>query len=188
MQRKPKSNSVVTSQLTTDGRIEFTVIGAGSFVFDPEKAHEDTRARAEYHGWNQRISDGAALGAGALPAAKLERMQRIAEHYQSGSADWNLKASVTGDSGLVVQAMVRGLGKTLEDIETLLARTQTVRNVDRKGALAVWEEAGAVATAISEIRAERAALVATKAKLSASDLEAEMMAEGAEEEEEESAE
>lgn len=99
MQTKPKANSTITHIRNEDGTLTFTVLGAGSFTFDPSKAHANNRARAEVHGWLQRISDGGALsrepktGKPATPADKMARMRAIADHYQSGAAEWGLRAA-----------------------------------------------------------------------------------------------
>lgn len=160
---KKRANSVVTVR-QIDGKLEFTVLGAGVLVFDPDKASAENRARAMMHGWKQRISDGAALsrdtddGSPATPEAKLERMRRIAEHYESGTTEWAMRAAAApGESaGLIIQAMMRGLGVTLERVEAILAATQTKDNIERTAALKKWAGTKQVAQAILDIKAEKA--------------------------------
>ena len=60
MQTKAKANSTITHSMQ-DGKIEFRVLNAGSFSFDPDKVSAENRARAMIHGFVQRISDGGAL-------------------------------------------------------------------------------------------------------------------------------
>lgn len=113
MQTKPKANSVLTHRLLPNGGLCFTVKGAGPVLegaeeaeavelfFAPTLASEANRQRAEQHGWIQRISDAAAIsrdtktGLPATPAQKLEAMQKLVEHYQSGTGDWKM----TGGGG-----------------------------------------------------------------------------------------
>ena len=174
MQRKAKANSVVTSA-TRPGFVDITVLGAGVVTLTKSKVHQDNRDHAEDHGWIQRLSDGAALGAGATPQAKFDRISSIRDHYESGSPNWNLKASSTGQLEIIAKAIMRGMNKTPEQAKQLLQATMAKKNCDLKGALTIWEEADVVAQAISDIRAERAQAIAAKAKMSAVDMEAEMM-------------
>ncbi len=166
---KKRANATVTVT-KLDGKLHFQVHGAGVLVFDPDKASAQNRAHAMIHGFTQRISDGAALsrdpetGLPATPQAKLERMRRIAEHYESGSTDWAMRAAAgpkEDDPGLIIMAMMRALGRPLEGIEQVLEATQAKRGVDRKAALAEWRKVKQVAEAILAIKAERAAQAAT---------------------------
>lgn len=101
MQSKPKSNSVVTHEQTENG-ITFHVLGAGSVAFDPTKAHQHNRIRAEAHGWIQRISDRAAIGRdpetgkSATPAEKLAAMKALVDHYHTGTSEWSMVAKGKG--------------------------------------------------------------------------------------------
>lgn len=82
--------------------VRFSVKGAGELVLDVAKVHAANRARAEMHGFVQRISDAAAMardsktGASATPQEKYEAMKRLVEHYQGGSEDWSPARSVDG--------------------------------------------------------------------------------------------
>jgi hypothetical protein len=158
MQTKPKANSVVTHAIV-DGKIVFTVKDAGTFTFDPNKASATNRARAIVHGFIQRIADGAAIsrnpdnGQPATAADKMARMQRIADHYESGAEEWAMRAA-TGprkpDAGLIVLAMTRTVAKGDADrANALIDGIATKRGIDRDAALAVWasvEDVAAEAT------------------------------------------
>lgn len=82
--------------------VRFSVKGAGELVLDVAKVHAANRARAELHGFVQRISDAAAMardsrtGASATPQEKFEAMKRLVEHYASGSESWSPARSVEG--------------------------------------------------------------------------------------------
>lgn len=82
--------------------VKFSVKGAGELALDVAKVHVANRARAELHGFVQRISDAAAMardsktGASATPQEKFEAMKRLVEHYQSGSEEWSPARSVEG--------------------------------------------------------------------------------------------
>lgn len=120
---KRKSNSVVTHQQLANGLLQFEVLGAGSFTFNPSAAHADCRARAEVHGWVQRISDAAAISrtdkdGGIIPAAdlarmKYEAMEALRDHYESGTAEWSRVASAGPKGGYLFEALCRVYGHKL---------------------------------------------------------------------------
>lgn len=184
---KKRANSIITVS-RFDNKLTFAFAGVGQFVFDPDKVSAENRARAMIHGFEQRIRDAAALsvdrdtGRSATAQEKHDAAKRIAEHLMSGSTDWNLRPAATGgvDAGLTLQAIMRALGKTLEEAEALIAATCAKRGVERAGALKIWAEAKQVAQAILDIKRERAAGGAD-----AADLEAEMMAGGDDESDDE---
>lgn len=178
MQTKAKANSTITHSMQ-DGKIEFRVLNAGSFTFDPDKVSAENRARAMIHGFVQRISDGGALsrnpdtGLPATPADKMARMQRIADHLMSGTTEWALRVAAAGqpDSGLTLMGIMRALGIDLETAEARLAKMAAKLGVDRAACIKRLGEAPDVIKAIGEIKAERAA---AGTKVNASDLLAEM--------------
>lgn len=108
---KPKSNSVVTVEQIGSGMLEFTVLGAGAFTFDPTKAHDDNREHAELHGWTQRISDRAAIGRDpetgkpATPAQKFERMRALAAYYETGAPSWSTVQPGEARGGILLEAL-----------------------------------------------------------------------------------
>ena len=181
---KVKSNSTITC-VQMDGKLEFTVLGAGKFVFDPDKVSAVNRARAMIHGFRQRISDGGALsrnpetGKPATPADKMAKMQRISDHLMSGSDVWEMAAGTPGmDAGLILQAIMRVFSKTLEQAEALIAATMEKREIERTPALKVWAESKQVAAAMLAIKSER---LAVGTKDDAEDLLAEIEGDGGDE-------
>lgn len=79
-----------------EGRlIRFSVKDAGELVLDVAQVNAANRARAEMHGFVQRVSDAAAMardsktGASATPQQKYEAMKRLVEHYASGAEEWS---------------------------------------------------------------------------------------------------
>ena len=181
---KVKSNSIVTHEVTEAGMILFQVKDAGAFTFDPAKASASIMKRAAIHGFIQRISDGAATGkrdekTGVAFTAgdKFDRMQRIAEHMESGTDNWNLVVASGGqtEGGLVILAIVRAkLAEDVNSADQLVTRLMAKRGIERKDALNVWSSTGKVAEALAAIRAERAMMKAKSADVSAEDLLAEM--------------
>ena len=160
---KIKSNSTINC-VQMDGKLEFTVLGAGKFTFDPDKVSAVNRARAMIHGFRQRISDGGAVsrnpetGKPATPADKLAKMQRISDHLMSGSDVWELTASATGsDAGLILLALMRVTSKTLEQVETLIEATMAKRELERTAALKLWADSKQVAAMILTIKSDRLA-------------------------------
>lgn len=184
MKEKVKSNSVTTVTYL-DGKLVFGFAGQPSFTFDPDKVSAQNRARAMMHGFEQRIRDGGALGrdketgASATPEEKREAMLRIAEHLMSGSDEWALKVAAPkkDDPGLLLAAIMRGLSKTANEVEALLAATEAKRGVDRAGALKVWQDTKQVQAAKAAIIAERAAAKAATSQ-DADDMLADILGEG----------
>lgn len=137
MQTKPKSNSVVTSSVTADGIIHITVLGAGKIEFDPQLAHPSMRHRAEYHGWIQRLADGAAksrdpvTGKPASPADKLAAIHALAAHYTSGIDQWKVTATGGGrssNSEIILRALAN-----IGDVEIEVIRSRINAMAEKKG-------------------------------------------------------
>ena len=109
-ERKQRANSAYTFALR-DGKLVWTYPGIGEVEFDPSKASATNRARAMMFGWKQRLQDAAALEAGpdgkVSPRAKYDEMKRMAEHYEQGGEEWNLRAAApTGPASYVTQALI----------------------------------------------------------------------------------
>lgn len=163
MVTKPKSNSVVTSFVTADGIIHITVLGAGRVEFDPYKAHPNMRARAEYHGWIQRLSDGAAksrdplTGRSAQPGEKLVAVQAIANHYQSGVDEWKMKgAGRTPLSEIILQALCSLNDVKVETMRERIARMAEVKKTTPERLLAAMAARKDISEEVLRIQAERA--------------------------------
>lgn len=160
---KKRVNSIITVS-RFDNKLTFAFAGVGQFTFDPDKVSAENRARAMMHGFEQRIRDAAALsvdretGKSATPQAKHDAALRIAEHLMSGSTDWAIRVAASSgpDAGLTLQAMMRALGKSLEEVEAILTATMTKREIDRAAALKLWAGSKQVAQAILDIKRERA--------------------------------
>lgn len=160
---KKRVNSIITVS-RFDNKLTFAFAGVGQFVFDPDKVSAENRARAMMHGFEQRIRDAAALsvdretGKSATAQAKHDAALRIAEHLMSGSTEWAIRvaASAGPDAGLTPLAMMRALGKTLDDVEAVIAATMAKREIDRAAALKLWANSKQVAQAILDIKRERA--------------------------------
>ena len=168
MQQKAKSNSVVTHSIGAEGVLTFNVRGAGSFTFDPATASKTVIARAMLHGFIQRISDGAALsrdpetGLPATPEAKLERMRAIADHYASGTDDWNRKKAdqartrkVT-DAALVISAIGEMKGWLDEAVRDWIKVTADSRGVTEKDLIKQLAAQPKVILKVAEIKERRA--------------------------------
>lgn len=177
---KKRANSIISKRVWQGNR-EYTVHGVGTLIVYPDKMSAECRAYAMGHGIDQRVCDAAALsrdtstGKSATPQEKFEAMRRIVDHLNSGSTDWAIRvaASAGPDAGLTLLAMMRALGKTLDDVEALVAATMKKRGVERGDALKIWMDAEQVAQAALDIKRER-----LTAKKNAVDLVAEMMGGG----------
>lgn len=110
MQTKQKSNSVITHEV--NGRaITFHVIGAGDVTLDMDQVNDAVYQRAALHGMIQRLSDAAAIprnpetGQPASPEEKRAAIAALADHYASGTVEWNRKR--TGGEGAVSGGLLR---------------------------------------------------------------------------------
>lgn len=167
MQTKPKANSIVTSTLREDGCIVFNVAGEGSIVFNPTKAFPSMRERAEYHGWNQRIPDMAAIPmtdkeGNIIPKAtrlrmKFDKMKRGVEHYESGVDQWNLVSTGGGGArSITIEAIARCKDVEYDAaVEMVEAYAERKHGGDTKKALAEMRTSPKVAQAILDIQRER---------------------------------
>jgi len=115
---KVKTNSIVQVERVEPGKLKFTVLGAGEFLFDTSECAAALRAQAEDHGWKQRISDRAAIphntttGKAATPEEKYLAMRELAEHYQTGSEQWSMRGERAGrgpsaETALLIEALVQ---------------------------------------------------------------------------------
>lgn len=111
--------------------IRWQVKGAGTLALDLSKCSEKVRERAAVHGMVQRVSDAAAMarnsktGASASPQEKFEAMQRLVEHYQSGTEEWSPQRS--GGEG--------SKGRGVDRDKELLAMALGIHAVDKPAAV-----------------------------------------------------
>ena len=165
MQTKPKSNSVVTHALRPDGVIVFNVVGAGPITFDYRaKVHANNRARAEVHGWCQRIVDAAAIprdtttGRSATPADKHAAMQRLVTFYESGTGDWRANTASGGPrkstlDALALAAVAEATGRAPDEVRDMIERGAAAKSVSREVYLATLATSSRVAPIIERMRA-----------------------------------
>lgn len=163
MQTKAKVNSIITHERLESGAIRFSVKGAGFVDFNLSKVSPENRDYAAIHGFIQRISDGAAMsrdprdGSAASPADKLAAMERIVEHYESGSAEWRLQASGEGGGrSITVEAIAKVKGLEY-DAAYVQVEAYAARHFegDTKKALAFFRDAPKVREAMDQIKASR---------------------------------
>jgi len=113
-------NQVVGFVQNVDGTQIYSV-GTDAFTFDPAKAHEANRRSAMLYGFRQRIGDKAAMsrnpetGEAASPREKFLAMKAMAEHYEAGGEEWNLRTGRVGDPRKVLAKV------PLAEIEAYLA-------------------------------------------------------------------
>lgn len=172
MQSNTKANTIVTHRVVRENVLGFTVIGYPEIEMDLTKVHEDNRAYAEYHGWAQRVPDKAAIGQadkdGRIRAVsernrlKYDAMRRIVDHYQSGSADWTMRAAASGDRGgldhaltIAAVAAVQGVGQ--EIVHEYVKRQAERMNVSRTAVLDTLAGTARFAEKIAEMRRTRTA-------------------------------
>lgn len=163
MQATKKSNSVVTTRLDEEGFLEISVLGAGQVKFDLDKVSVACRARAEVHGWTQRLVDAAAMsrdevtGKPASPAEKFEAIKELAEYYMGGAEEWARRSAGGGGAqSITLQAIARVKGITYQQAEEFVGRYATAHyKGDTKAALAFLRTGAQVGAMILALRAEK---------------------------------
>lgn len=125
MSEMKKRSNAVAAYAVIDGKHTWD-FGAeiGQVTFDPDKVSDVNRARFMMFGMKQRIADAAALsrnpetGESASPAEKCAEMLRMAEHYMTGTDQWELRAAGPKEDGAswVSRALVE-LGKAADVAE-----------------------------------------------------------------------
>ncbi len=175
--KKARAGSIISVQ-RMDGKLIFTVAGAGSLTLDPDKVSAQCRSYAMYHGFEQRVRDAGALmrnqenGKQASPEDKLAAMRRIVEHLMSGATEWAVKATAGGgtDAGLTIMALMRVKGWDIDQANAWIDKVALAKELERKDVLANVAKNPDIIRAVGEIKAERAA----KSAVDASDLLDEM--------------
>lgn len=132
-----RENQVVAFTQHDDGTQTFKV-GSQSVTFHPDLVDPILRARAELHGWKQRISDKAALsrdkatGRSATPEQKFAAVKAIIEHYESGSDKWEMERTGGGggrsEASYILEAAANVQGT---DVKTMAERVAA--NAEKRG-------------------------------------------------------
>lgn len=175
--KKARAGSIISVQ-RLDGKLIFTVAGAGQLTLDPDRVSAQNRSRAMYHGFEQRVRDaGAQLrntedGSSASPQDKLAAMQRIVDHLMSGATEWATRAAAprADDTGLTLLALMRVKGWGVEEANAWVAKVAGAKGLETKAVMANVAKNPDVIRAVGEIKAERAA----RSAVDASDLLDEM--------------
>lgn len=102
--------------------IVFSFDGLDAVTFDATKTSDAVRNYAAMHGFSARIGDNAAIARKAADgsiitvteAMRREAVVELVDHYQSGTADWNLKASRAPTKNPVWEAIAAKKGMTYE--------------------------------------------------------------------------
>lgn len=163
-----RENAVVQVDELADGQgLVFTVPNVGKFEVRLGSLSQAIKDRATLHGMKQRISDKAAIprntttGLSATPAEKFEAMRALAEHYSSGTDQWELrgKAGPRGPSDqtqLILRALAVIQGVTVDEFTDRVK----VRCEKTGETVSTWAKrmAGAPGAAGDNIRAKMAEL------------------------------
>lgn len=170
MQTKPKSNSIITHERTAGG-IAFKFRGNPLGELLLGSIHADNRERAMVHGLVQRVGDGGAVERldastgtirtdAEMDAIKMARMMALINHYNSGTAEWNVARGLPkgpDNSGLTVEAISRVYGWSVDTVEAKVTTMAEKKGIERKAMLATYGNIPDVAAMIGTIKAERAA-------------------------------
>jgi len=163
-----RENAVVQVDESADGLgLVFTVPQVGKFEVRLSGLSQAIRDRATLHGLKQRISDKAAIprdtatGLSATPQQKFDAMKALADHYMTGTDQWDLRgpgkqAGDGGETELVLRAIAAIQGLDVTDIrERVKARCEATGDK-----VATWAKrmAGAPGAQGDSIRAKMAEL------------------------------
>lgn len=181
-QPKMRANSAYIFSMV-DGKLTWAYPGIGVLTLDPAKVSATNRARFIVHGMKQRVNDAAALDADASgkvdPQAKYAEMQRMIEHLESGSEEWNMRAAApSGAASYVTQALVSLKTYQGRDVSTVELANAFVKMVSELPKLKLggemakarkWLEANSptIRQAIEAIRAAEKPAVDADAELEA---------------------
>lgn len=147
--------------------IAFAIEGIGDQTLDLTKVHPDHHTRALARGWYERFKDAAAVNRADVDGniiskaehsrIKYERINDLAIHYESGTADWSRKGEGTGGGkSITIEAIARVRGITYAEAESKVeAHAAVMFHGDRKKALENLRTGRRVADAIKAIRDER---------------------------------
>lgn len=179
-QRKQRSNSAYIFS-NEDGNLVWAFPGIGKLVLHPDKVSAVNRARFIVHGMKQRVNDAMALDAGENgkvdPRAKFEEGQRMIEHLESGTDEWNMRASAaSGPASYVTQALIAikaYQGRDVSDPDKANAFVREVAEAPKlklggeMGKARKWLEANSkvIREKIAEIHAAQAPAVDADAEL-----------------------
>jgi hypothetical protein len=99
----------ITFDFTRPGMSARTLAATPPIVFHVGRVADSQHVAAEYHGWIQRIRDTAA---GKALDVGYAAVRRLVDHYESGSADWDMRPTRgPGAIDMLVAALVALKGK-----------------------------------------------------------------------------
>lgn len=157
-----------------DQTVTATVRGRDPIIVHLASVSAENRLYAALHGIKQRVGDmgavlrqdpktGAILSDAEMDDLRYRRMSAIAAHLNSGATEWD---QPRGDgerdtSGLTIAGIMRALSTpdspvTEADANRKVDALAAKYGIERKAALARIAANEAVATAIAQIKAERA--------------------------------
>ena len=144
-----------------NGVMTFDVDGIGKLVLDTMRLDDDIRARAMYHGFEQKVRDAAAIGYKQKDGTirrptnqeKFDAMAEVVATLESG--EWNKRREGTAETGLLFEALCRLYdgehGKSKREPEAI-RKWLDERDDKAKAGLRRLKQ---VADLMNEIRAER---------------------------------
>lgn len=136
--------------------------GQPDLVLDMGKVHANNVRWAAVHGFKRRVADGAALsadtatGKSATWADKRAAMQEIITHLESGSDQWNLRASRAPRQDNEFEFYMQCLqivytGKTVEGLTKFAkGKSRAERQAHLQGSSAMKEAAELVGLQMAE--------------------------------------
>ncbi len=145
-----------------NGVLTIDVTGCARITVDPSDYPASLIDYAALHGFKQKYTDAAALGAGASDAEKYDAIMAVVTHHRT-TGEWN-RTPGAGDGasgdGLLVRAVMEAYG-----LDRDTARTQ-VAAIDKK-TQAAMRGSDELAPIIARLRTEKKPKAATPDALSA---------------------
>lgn len=127
----------------------------------------EAKEKAVVFGVVRKVINAAALDKGSSVTDKWTAVEAVASRLNLGGG-WDApkgERATRDESGLVLVAMARVYSCTVEKSRADVEKYATKKGLDYKASLKMWGNSSKVATAMAEIKAERAAALAQQASL-----------------------
>jgi len=135
-----------------------------------DKLSPEARRAGLAFGVARKVTNAAALDAGASIEDKWEAVLAVAERLQAGG-EWNAPGKAKGErgatGGMLAEAFRRVYGDDVARTEATIARTMEKKGLTRAKAVAFWSGTDKIAEALAAIKIERATKAAAGTGLNA---------------------
>lgn len=95
--------SSIVKAIKTQDKLTFIIEGAGEVEFDTKRVSSSCNETARMLGWETRIK--SAILSKKTAREKLAMIQKIRDHYYTGTKQWSMKANVSDDEAMLLQTL-----------------------------------------------------------------------------------